>query len=79
MTQALMMGSDESRFNLSLIYEGQSHKIYQDHKTVSTDHNLRGERGESKRNRTEVLPLINALQLGQSGSPVCLAGYGDTI
>ena len=45
------MGSDESRFNVSVGSNGQSHK------TVSTNHNLFEEKGEPKRYRTEVLPL----------------------
>ena len=45
------MGSDESHFNVSVGSDGQSHK------TVSTNHNLFEEKGEPKRNRTEVLPL----------------------
>ena len=39
----------------------------QSHKTVSTNHNLFEEKGEPKRCRTEVLPLVslsNALPLG---------------
>ena len=47
------MGSDESHFNVSEGSDGQSHK------TVSTNHNLSEERGEPKRNRTEVLPLTS--------------------
>ena len=47
------MGSDESRFNVSVGSDGQSHR------TVSTDHNLFDEKGESKRYRIEVLPLTN--------------------
>ena len=45
------VGSDESHLNVSLI-EGQ------DHRTVSTNHNLSEEKGEPNRNRTEVLLLI---------------------
>ena len=59
------MGSDESHFNVSVGSDGQSHK------TVSTNHNLFEEKGEPKRNRTEVLPAAsqpNALPLGQTGS-----------
>ena len=58
------MGSDESRFNVSVGSDGQSHK------TASTNHNLFEEKGEPKRYRTEVLPLDqpNALPLGQTGS-----------
>ena len=47
------MGSDESHSNVSVGSDGQSHK------TVSTDHNLFKEKGESKRYRTEVLPLTS--------------------
>ena len=46
-------GSDESHFNVSVGSDGQSHK------TVSTDHNLFGEKGEPKWYRTEVLPLTS--------------------
>ena len=49
----IKMGSDESRFNVSVGSDGQSHK------TVSTNHNLFEEKGEPKRYRTEVLPLTN--------------------
>ena len=51
----IKMGSDDSRFNVSvgLASDGQSHK------TVSTNHNLFEEKGEPKRCRTEVLPLIS--------------------
>ena len=59
----IKMGSDESPFNVSAGSDGQSHK------TVSTNHNLFEEKGEPKRYRTEVLPLTNALPLGQTGSP----------
>ena len=47
----IKMGSDESHFNVSVGSDGQSHK------TVSRNHNLFEEKGESKRYRTEVLPL----------------------
>ena len=47
------MGSDESYFIASVGSDGQSHK------TVSTNHNLFEEKGESKRYRTEVLPLTS--------------------
>ena len=47
------MGSDESHFNVSVGSDGQSHK------TVSTNHNLFEEKGETKRYRTEVLPLTS--------------------
>ena len=58
------MGSDESRFSVSVESDGQSHK------TVSKNHNLFEEKGEPKRYRTEVLPAYqpNALPLGQTGS-----------
>ena len=47
------MGSDESHFNVSVGSDGQSHE------TVSTNHNLFEEKGESKRYQTEVLPLTS--------------------
>ena len=47
------MDSDESHFNVLVGCDGQSHK------TVSTNHNLSEEKGEPKRCRTEVLPLIS--------------------
>ena len=53
------MGSDEAHFNVSVGSDGQNHK------TVSTNHNLYEEKGEPKRYRTEVLPLTN-----QTGSQV---------
>ena len=46
-------GSDESHLNVSVGSDGQSHK------TVSTNHNLFEEKGQRKRYRTEVLPLIS--------------------
>ena len=49
----IMMGSDESHFNVSVGSDGKSHK------TVSTNHNLFEEKGEPKRYRTEVLPLTS--------------------
>ena len=49
----IKMGSDEIHFNVSVGSDGQSHK------TVSTNHNLFEEKGEPKRYRTEVLPLIS--------------------
>ena len=49
----IQMGSDESHFNVLVGSDGQSHK------TVSTNHNLFGEKGEPKRYRTEVLPLTS--------------------
>ena len=47
------MDSDESHFNVSVGSDGQSHK------TVFTNHNLFEEKGETKRIRTEVPPLIS--------------------
>ena len=55
----IKMGSDESHFNVSVGSDGQSHKA------VSTNHNLFEEKGETKRSRTEVLPLTS-LTLGFS-------------
>ena len=49
----IKMGSDESRFNVSVGSDGHSHK------TASTNHNLFEEKGEPKRIRTEVLPLTS--------------------
>ena len=49
----IKMGSDESRFNVSVGSERQSHK------TVSTNHNLSEEKREPRRYRTEVLPLAS--------------------
>ena len=49
----IKMGSDESHFNVSVGSDGRSHR------TVSTNHNLFEEKGETKRYRTEVLPLTN--------------------
>ena len=49
----IKMGSDESHFSVSEGSDGQSHKI------VSTNHNLSEEKRESKRYRTEVLPLTS--------------------
>ena len=49
----IKMGSDESHFNVSVGNDGQGRK------TVSTNHNLSEEKGEPKRYRTEVLPLIS--------------------
>ena len=49
----IKMGSDERHFNVSVGSDGQSHK------TVSTNHYLFEEKGESKRYRTEVLPLTS--------------------
>ena len=51
----IKMGSDESHFNVSVGSDGQSHK------TVSTNHNHFEEKGEPKRCRTEVLPLISLM------------------
>ena len=53
MTFCIKMGSDESRFNVSVGSDGQSHR------TVSANHNLSEEKGEPKRYRTEVLPLTS--------------------
>ena len=53
MASALRWGSDESRFNVSVGSDGQSHT------TVSTNHNLFEEKGEPKRYRTEILPLTS--------------------
>ena len=67
MTSALRWAAIESHFNVSVGSDGQSHK------TVSTNHNLSEEKGEPKRNRTEVLLSAyqpNALPLGQTGSLV---------
>ena len=47
------MGSNESHFNVSVGSDGQNHK------TVSTNHNLFEEKGEPKRYRTEVIPLTS--------------------
>ena len=54
------MGSDETRFNVSLIVRGKSHK------TMSTDHNLFfffffEEKGEPKRIRTEAPSLTSLM------------------
>ena len=49
----IKVGSVESQFIVSIGSDGQSHK------TVSTNHNLFEEKGESKRYRTEVLPLTS--------------------
>ena len=49
----IKMGSDESRFNVSVGSDGQGHR------TVSTNYNLFEEKGEPKRYRTEVLPLTS--------------------
>ena len=51
----IKIGSDESHFNVSVGSDGQSHK------TVSTNHKLFEEKGEPKRNRTEVLPLTSLM------------------
>ena len=50
----LKVGSDESHFNVSLIVRDEVTR------QVSTNHNLFEEKGEPKRNRTEVL-LITSL------------------
>ena len=57
----IKMGSDESHFNVAVGSDGQSHK------TVSTNHNLYIEKGEPKRNRTEV-PLLTSLTQGTDSS-----------
>ena len=49
----IKMGSDESHFNVSVGSGGQIHK------TVSANHNLSEEKGEPKRDQTEVLPLTS--------------------
>ena len=49
----IKMGSDESHFNVPVGSDGQSHR------TVPTNHNIFGEKGEPKRYRTEVLPLTS--------------------
>ena len=49
----IKVGSDESRFNVSVGSDGQSHK------TVSTNHNLFEEKGEPKQIQTEVLLLTS--------------------
>ena len=60
----IKMGSDESHFNVSGGSDGQSHR------TVSTNHNLFEEKGETKRYRTGGPSAYqpNALPLGQTGS-----------
>ena len=62
------MGSDESHFSVSVGSDGQSHK------TVSTNHNLSEEKGEPKRYRTEVLPLIS-LKTVLNWANVCSRTY----
>ena len=49
------VGIDESHFNVLVGSDGQSHK------TVSTNRNLSEEKGEPKRNRTEVLDVLQVL------------------
>ena len=49
----IKMGSDVSHFNVSVGSDAQNHK------TVSTNHNLFEEKGEPKRYRNEVLPLTS--------------------
>ena len=70
-------GSDESHFNVSVGSDGQSHK------TVSTNHNLFGEKGEPKRysNRGPSAYQPNALPLGQTGDgqSLCLAEKAEEI
>ena len=61
----IKMGSDESYFNVSVGSDGQSHK------TVSTNHNLFEEKGDSAEavsNRCPSAYQPNALPLGQTGS-----------
>ena len=62
----IKMGSDESRFNVSLIVRDK----VTSHLTVFTNHNLLEVKGEPKRNRTEVSSAYqpNALSLRQTGS-----------
>ena len=50
----IKMGSDESHFNVSLTVRDKV-----TNKTVTTNHNLFEEKGEPKRNRTEVLLLTS--------------------
>ena len=50
---SVKMGSEESRFNVSVGNDGQNRR------TASTNHNLFEEKGEPKRYRTEVLPLTS--------------------
>ena len=58
------MGSDESHFNVSVGSDGQSHM------TMSPDHNfLRERRAEAVSNRGPSAYQLNALPLGQTGSP----------
>ena len=45
----IKIGSDETYFNIFINCEGQNHK------TVSTSHNLFEEKGKPKRNRAEAL------------------------
>ena len=49
----IKIGSDEGHFNVVINCEGQNHK------TVSTNHNIFEERGEPKRNGTEALLLTS--------------------
>ena len=65
------MGSDESRFNVSVGSDRQSHK------TVSTNHNLFEEKGEPKRYRTEVLPLTSLTPYRQA-KPAHNPSIGET-
>ena len=48
-------GSDETHFNASLFVRDKL-----GHKTMSTDHNLFEEKGESKRNRAQALQCLPA-------------------
>ena len=77
------MGSDESHFNVSVGSDGQSHE------TVSTNHNLFEEKGESKRNRAENLLLTSLtpyrwakpahIGLPVPNSPYGLCGRKETL
>ena len=49
----IQMSSDESRFNVTVGSDGQSHKA------VSANHNLSEEKRQPKWYRTEVLPLTS--------------------
>ena len=49
----IKMSSDKSHFNVAVGSDGQSHR------TVSTNHNLSPQTGESKRYRTDVLPFTS--------------------
>ena len=58
----IKMGSDESHFNVSVGSDGQNHK------TVSTNHNLFEEKGEPKRYRTEARPPLSLVPYKPSSS-----------